>query len=108
MACDRAAAEQRQAERDERNKEICAAMSACPHEGERAIITVIQSSVQTEVASQLRTQGNINAVGRQNPTPAATKTAGFDSAQNRNHQKRKASRGQSQRTAIQQKKRSCP
>ena len=108
MACDRAAAEQRQAERDERNKEICAAMSACPHEGERAIITVIQSSVQTEVASQLRTQGNINAVGRQNPTPAATKTRGFDSAQNRSHQKRKLSRGHSQREWKLQQKQSRP
>jgi hypothetical protein len=62
---------QEQKEQTARNEEICAAMNANPAEGEKAISTIIQANVQQEVRSQLRKQGNGNAVDHQNQKSTA-------------------------------------
>ena len=62
---------QEQEEQTARNEETCAAMNANPAEGEKAISAIIQANVRQEVRTQLRKQGNGNAVDHQNQKSTA-------------------------------------
>jgi hypothetical protein len=62
---------QKQKEQEARNEETCTAMNANPTQGEKAIGTIIRENVQQEVSSQLRKQGNGNAVDQRNQQATA-------------------------------------
>ena len=71
---------QKQKQRDIHNERVCAAMNAHPRDCEKAIGTIIQQTVQTEINNHFRKQqGNINAAGSRNSAPAA-RPDGFTSS----------------------------
>ena len=58
-------------------------MNANPAQGERAINTIMQATVQQEVSNQLRRQGNGSAVDQQNQQSTATRGR-FNENENKN------------------------
>ena len=98
---------QKQKQREIRNEGVCAAMNAHPGECEKAIGTIIQQTVQTEVSNHFRKQqGNINAAGPRNSAPAARPEGFTSSGKDKNQQqgvKRKNLPGQRKRMEKKQK-----